>query len=72
MKNTRLIEARRAAGLTQVEVANKAGITDVCYQRYEAGQRIPRVDVAIKIALAVNDTVENLFRQEYHKPNRTR
>ena len=72
MKNTRLIEARRAAGLTQVEVADKARITDVCYQRYEAGQRIPRADIAIEIALAVNSTVENLFRQEYHKPNRTR
>ena len=61
MKNIRLKEAREKKALTQVEVAQRAGITEVCYQRYEAGSRIPRADVAIRIARAVDGTVEDLF-----------
>lgn len=53
MKNIKLIEWRNKAGLTQVEVAEKAGIADRAYQNYEAGERIPRADVAIHIADAV-------------------
>lgn len=61
MKNIRLKEAREKKALTQVEVAQRAGITEVCYQRYESGDRIPRADVAIRIARAVESTVEELF-----------
>lgn len=49
MKNIKLIERRNKTGLTQVEVAAKAGVTEVSYQRYEAG-RTPKVDIAIRIA----------------------
>lgn len=61
MKNEKLIQSRRKSGLTQVEVAKRAEITEVCYQRYEAGTRIPRADIAIKIARIVKSTVEKLF-----------
>lgn len=50
MKNIKLIERRNKAGLTQVEIAEKVGITPICYQRYESGERIPRADTAILIA----------------------
>lgn len=49
MKNIKLIEARNKTGLTQVEVAEKANITERAYQNYEAGRK-PRSDVAIRIA----------------------
>ena len=52
MKNIKLIERRKKAGLTQVEVAGKARITEVCYQRYEAG-RTPKANIAIRIADAI-------------------
>lgn len=52
MKNIKLIERRNKAGLTQVEVAKKAGVTEVCYQRYEAG-RTPKANIAIRIADAI-------------------
>ena len=52
MKNIKLIEQRNKAGLTQVEVAKRAGVTEVCYQRYEAG-RTPKADTAIRIADAI-------------------
>lgn len=50
MKNTKLKRAREKVGLTQVRVAKQAGITEVSYQNYEAGERIPRADIAIAIA----------------------
>lgn len=50
VRNTKLIEAREKCGLTQVEVAKKANITERAYQNYEAGERIPRADAAIRIA----------------------
>ena len=49
MKNIKLIEARNKIGLTQVEVAEKANITERAYQNYEAGRK-PKSDVAIRIA----------------------
>ncbi len=42
-------------------IANNAGITVVCYQRYEYGDRKPRVDVAKLIATALGSTVDELF-----------
>lgn len=49
MKNESLAKKRIESGLTQVDVANKAGITERAYQNYEAG-RIPKANVAIRIA----------------------
>lgn len=60
-KKTKLQTAREKTGLTQVEVADKAKVTVTCYQRYEYGNRKPRVDVAKLIAKALNSTVEELF-----------
>lgn len=52
MKNIKLIEWRNKTGLTQVEVATKADITERAYQNYEAG-RAPKADIAIRIADAI-------------------
>lgn len=49
MKNENLIQARIRKGLTQVEVAKKAGIQERAYQNYEAGRK-PKSDIAIRIA----------------------
>ena len=59
--NMKLKKAREKKGLTQVEVAEKAGITERAYQRYEYGDRMPRADIAKLIAKALNSTVEKLF-----------
>lgn len=61
MNKTRLKEARAKSGLTQKEIAKKAGITTRVYQIYESGERIPRANVAVKIAKTVESTVEKLF-----------
>jgi len=61
MKNTKLKKAREKCNLTQEQVATKIGTTARAYQYYEAGERIPRADVAKRIAKALNSTVEELF-----------
>lgn len=58
---TKLEKTRREALLTQLELAEKVRLAVGVYQRYESGQRIPKADVAIRIAKALNSTVEKLF-----------
>ena len=54
MNRTKLREAReKIPGLTQAEIAKKAGITTRAYQIYEAGERKPKTDVAIRVADAL-------------------
>jgi len=45
--------AREKAGLTQVEVAEKAGIHFNYYARVERGEVTPRVDIVENIAKAL-------------------
>lgn len=49
MKNIKLVEARKFAGLTQKELAERAGIAEASYQRIEYGQK-PSLKTAIRIA----------------------
>ena len=58
---SKLKERREALGLTQRQVAEKIGIAETVYQRYEYGKREPCVSTALKIALALNTTVEKLY-----------
>ena len=59
--NTKLKEARKNNGLTQVEVAEKAKVTVTSYQRIEYGTQKPSLDTAFLIAKALNSTVDELF-----------
>ena len=59
--NTALKERRKKKGLTQVQVAEKANVTEVAYQRYESGERTPNVYVGQRIAKALNTKVEKIF-----------
>jgi putative transcriptional regulator len=59
--NEILKKARASVGLTQVQVAGMGGITERTYQDYEYGKLKPGATVAIRIAKALNSTVEELF-----------
>jgi DNA-binding XRE family transcriptional regulator len=61
MKNINLIKMRENVGLTQVQVASKAGISERSYQRYEAGERTPDVYIGQQIARALGSTVDKIF-----------
>lgn len=52
--------ARRARGLTQPEVAEKAGVTQVAVSRYENGERTPDAEVLGRLATALGVTPELL------------
>ena len=56
----RLIACRRKLGLSQTEAAEKIGVSQPAYQRYEAGARTPSVQVVKEIAKAFNVSVDYL------------
>lgn len=56
-----LKERRKQLGLTQLQVAQMVGLAESAYQRYEYGKNEPSVGLAIKIAHALDTTVEELF-----------
>lgn len=56
----RLAEARRGAGLTQSELADKAGVHISHVQRIEAGTSQPTVDVLKRLAEALNVSLDFL------------
>lgn len=52
---------RERIGLTQTEIAKTVGISIRAYKMYESGERIPRVDVAKRIAKILKSKVDKLF-----------
>lgn len=63
--SNKISEYRKKLNLTQPQLAEKAGITSyTIIQRYENGQRIPTVYNAVRIAKALNATVEEVFPLE--------
>lgn len=60
--SNKISEYRKKLNLTQPQLAEKARITSyTIIQRYESGQRIPTVYNAVRIAKALNATVEEVF-----------
>lgn len=53
--------AREQSGKTQAQVAKEAKVSEVAYQLYEYDKREPGVRTAIRIAKALDRTVEELF-----------
>src|SRR5579859_2066270 len=56
-----LRERRRECGLTQTELASRAGVSRQLVAAVEAGRNTPAVDAALRIAAALTTTVEELF-----------
>jgi putative transcriptional regulator len=57
----RLREYRKAAGLTQAELAKAAGVDSVHVSRMERGERVPGIDTACKLAAALRCSVCDLL-----------
>lgn len=58
---SRLKEARTAAGLTQAEMAEKAGVSRKTINTVENGVFIPSTIIALSLAKALGLKVEDLF-----------
>jgi putative transcriptional regulator len=63
MRNTLKVE-RAKRDLTQADLASLAGITRRSVNAIEAGRMIPSVLLALRIARALDVTVETLFSLE--------
>ena len=55
---------RSDRGITQVELAKKVEVTQAAISRYEDGSALPSLDVAIKIAEALQCSVDDLLEWE--------
>lgn len=55
---------RKALNLTQDELAIKSNTCRATFANYENGKRIPPVDVAARIAKALNVSMDYLFADE--------
>lgn len=56
-----LKEARTEAGLTQLELAEKIGVSRKTINTVENGVFVPSTVLALKLARALGTTVEKLF-----------
>lgn len=61
---SRVRELRTAAGLTQEELAGKAGVTRVTINCLENGVYAPSLELALRLARFFKKPVEELFRME--------
>jgi putative transcriptional regulator len=59
-----LKEKRTALGLTQAELAERVGVTRKTVNTVENGVFVPSALLAIKLAAALSEPVESLFRIE--------
>ena len=66
MKNN-LSARRKELKLTQLQIAKVVGVSESHYQSYDYGAHIPSVYVALRIARALDTTVEELFPIEEEK-----
>lgn len=60
----RIKRLRERQGLTQEELARKAGVRQSAVNNYEAGIRTPKDIIKIRLADALGETVENIFFTE--------
>ena len=58
---SRLDQARKEKGLTQRELANRVGVTEVSMSRYVNGARVPKGPIVVNIAKALGVSVDYLL-----------
>lgn len=61
--------ARKKAGLTQEELAEKIGVKRGAIARWESGVRMPRFGYVMKIASATGNRIEILFQKKKLQKN---
>ena len=60
----KLLEIRKKKGLTQIEVAEKAGLADRTYADIERGSANMRVETALRICEALNITPNEILTSD--------
>lgn len=54
---------RHAANLSQVSLADKAGVTQGALSQWERGESLPTSDKLPEIAKALNCTIDDLYKE---------
>src|SRR6202161_2825118 len=67
----RIQELRDQKGISQEELAHRAGLSRTGMGFLETGKRWPRLDTLMKVADGLNITLDELFKG-LHKPSRPR
>lgn len=60
---------RKEKGLSQAQLAEKAGISEISIRKYENGERNPKIETLGKIAMALNVPVSDLYDLGPLQPN---
>jgi len=58
----RLAKIRKSSGLSQEQLADRAGLHAVAITYIETGKRLPKLNTVYKLANGLNVNVEELFR----------
>lgn len=69
---TRLKNARRAKGLTQIQLAKMLGISQTSYQRMETGEHDMKMSNILKICETLDVSADWLIGIEPHKAQNER
>jgi putative transcriptional regulator len=56
-----ILALRKAAGLTQAQLATNVGVTRKTINTVERGHYVPSTVLALRLATALDTTVENIF-----------
>ena len=64
MLGANIREYRKAAGLTQAELAGTMGVKQAAVAMWEADKSVPRADALPLIAKTLGCTIEQLFEKE--------
>lgn len=57
-------ELRKAANMTQVQLADAVGVNQSTVAAWESGEKFPRANILPMLATALGCTVNDLFRTE--------
>ena len=66
----KLRKFRKENGLSQLDIAEKLGITQVTVAQYETSGKVPNVFMGLKIAKLLGTTVEALFGEQEQEGNK--
>jgi len=62
--DVKIKELRKSRGMTQEELASRAGITPVSLSLIENNKHLPTMDVACRLAKALHPHLDDLFKFE--------
>ena len=59
-----IVDARKRAGISQAELADKLAVTQGAVSQWETGQTFPRIESLMKISETLNCSLDELLRSK--------